>query len=685
MQLGYPLAGSFVEKGVPEGPLPTPPPAIGITTWLIEAFAQHQAGRWAEAETLYRKILAVQPDHADSLHLLGVIAYERGEFTRALDQIDLVLAKDPDNSLALNHRGLALMGLKRLDEALASYDRALAVQPDYAEALLNRGDVLAELKRLDEALATFDRALEVRPHYADAFCHRGVVLSQLKRPDEALASYDRAIEARPSYAEPFYNRGVIFQEQKRFADALANYDRALALRPDYAEALCNRGMVLYELKAPEEALASYDRALALRPDFVEAEIYRGNALRMLKRFEEALVSCERTVEVWSDRAAAYGNRAIVLHELHRFEEALADYERAFAVEPDYPDALCNRGVTLYELGRFEEALASYARALAVRPDFVDAHYNEAHSRLLSGDLRRGFDKLEWRWQIEPFASHKRDFLQPQWSGAEEIAGKTILLHAADGFGDTIHLCRYAPLVAARGARVILEVQSALRELVGSLAGGAQVLARGDPLPDFDLQCSLLSLPRAFGTELATIPSATPYLFVQPPLATGWSERLGPRHRPRIGLAWSGDPTHSNDRNRSIRLDAFLRLLTGIDATFVSLQREVRAADTAVLQARDDVRYFGTELKDFSDTAALIANLDLVIAIDTSVAHLAGALAKPLWILLPYIPDWRWLFDRDDSPWYPTARLFRQGNARTWDDVIPRVHAELRDFVRGRSA
>ncbi len=666
-----------------EPSVPSPPTAITITSWLIEAFAQHQAGQWAEAERLYRKILAVQPDHNDSLHLLGVMAYERGEFARALEQMDLVLAKDPTNSFALNHRGLALTALRRFEDALASYDRAVAVQPDYAEALLNRGDVLVELDRRDEALASFDRALAARPHYADAFCHRGVVLAQMKRPDEALASYDRAIQLRPSYVEALHNRGILLHEQKRFAEALASYDRALALRPDYAEALCNRGMVLFELKAPDEALASYDRALALRPDYVEAQVHRGNALRMLKRFEEALASCERTLELWPDRAAAYGNRAIVMHELRRFDEALADYDRAFAIEPDYPDALCNRGATLYELGRFEEALASYARALAVRSDFIDAHYNEAHSRLLTGDLRRGFEKFEWRWEIEPYASYKREFSQPQWTGAEEIAGKTILLHAADGFGDTIHFCRYTPLVAARGARAILEVQTPLHELMRSLGGGAQVLARGDPLPDFDLQCSLLSLPRAFGTELASIPSAAPYLFAPPSRAGQWETRLGPRDRPRIGLAWSGDPTHSNDRNRSIALDRLLPLVTGIDATFVSVQREMRAGDAATLRNCGDVLHFGEALEDFSDTAALMANLDLVISVDTSVAHLAGALGKPVWILLPFIPDWRWLFDRDDSPWYPTARLFRQDKTRAWDDVIVRVRAALRDYVRAR--
>ncbi len=634
---------------MPERPMPSQHFAVNTAFRLIEAVALHQAGQLAEAEGRYRQILATQPDHFDSLHLLGVISYQRGEYARALDQIDFALGRDPDNCVARNHRGLVLSGLQRFEEALASYDAALAVQPDYADALRNRGDTLKALKRLEEALASYDRVLAVQPHAAETVLKRGDVLAGLKR----------------------------------FEQALASYDYALALRPDDADAFCNRGVTLYELKRFDEALASYDRALALRPDFVEAQVNRGNALRILERFEEALASCERVVELWPDRAAAYGNRAIVLHELQRFEEALADYDRAFAIAPDYTDALCNRGVTFFELGRFDEALASYERALAVRPDLAEAHYNEAHSRLLTGDLRRGFEKFEWRWKIQPYASHRREFSQPQWTGADEIAGKTVLLHAADGFGDTIHLCRYTPLVAARGAHVILEVQNSLHELMGSLSGGARVLAKGDPLPDFDLQCPLLSLPRAFGTELATIPSATPYLFVPPSRAGKWGARLGPCNRPRIGLAWSGDPTHSNDRNRSIALDRFLPLLTGSDATFVSLQREVRAGDAAMLQSRSDVLHFGAELKDYSDTAALLSNLDLVISVDTSVVHLAGALAKPAWILLPFIPDWRWLAGRDDSPWYPTARLFRQNDAREWNSVIARVGAALRDFVRGR--
>ncbi len=462
-----------------------------------------------------------------------------------------------------------------------------------------------------------------------------------------MSSYDRALALRPDYAEALSNRGVTLKELKRFEEALASYDRALTVRPDYAEALSNRGATLHELTRFEEALASYDRALTLRPNYAEA----------------------------------LSNRGIALKELKRFEEALASYDRALTLRPDYAEALSNRGWTLHELKRFEEALASYDRALALRPDYADAHYNEALCRLLMGDFNRGWEKSEWRWETRAAGNQKRNFAQPQWLGSDEIIGKTILLHAEQGLGDTIQFCRYVPLVAERAARVILEVQKPLHELMSTLPGTAQIVSRGDPLPDFDIHCPLLSLPLAFGTRLETVPSQTPYLRASSHAVMNWNARLGPKSRPRIGLAWSGRLMHKNDRNRSIGLSALLPLLD-FDATYVSLQQDVRASDMAVLHERSGLLHFGDELKTFSDTAALMSNLDLIISVDTSVAHLAGALAKPVWILLPFIPDWRWLLDRDDSPWYPTARLFRQDDTREWDNVIARVHAALHDFVRG---
>ncbi|HZR60887.1 MAG TPA: tetratricopeptide repeat protein [Xanthobacteraceae bacterium] len=605
----------MLEQSAPSQQAPSQQSVLNIASWLVEAFTSHQAGRLADAERLYKQILAAQPDHSDSLYLLSAISYQRGDYARALGQIELALNINSGNSLLWNQRGLALQRLKRLEEAVASYDRVLALWPDHPEALCNRGAALYELKRFDAALASYDRALAARPHYAEAFCYRGSTLLKLSRSAEALASFDCA----------------------------------LAVQPDYADAHTSRGELLMELKRFDEALASYDRALALGQDTVELHYNRGNALR----------------------------------ELKRYDEALASFDRALALEPDSAITHSNRGVALFHLRRLDEAAVSLARALSLQPDLAAAHFAEAHYRLLTGDLPRGWEKAEWRWQVEPLkSSNKRDMAQPQWSGLQEIAGKTVLLHSADGFGDAIQFCRYAPLVAARGARVILEVLWPQQELMRTLAGVTQVVAQGEPLPDFDLQCPLLSLPRAFGTALATIPAEVPYLHAAASAVESWNARLGPRCRPRIGIAWSGNPIHHNDHNRSIGLRAFLPLLAGVDAAFVSLQREVRAADAALLRERSDILHFGKELKDYADTAALIANLDLVVSVDTSVAHLAGALAKPVWILLPDMPDWRWLLNRDDNPWYPTARLFRQDETRTWDGVVARAAVALQDYVRG---
>jgi tetratricopeptide (TPR) repeat protein len=677
----------------------------------------HQAGQFAAAAAIYRRALAIKPDEFDALHLLGVVFHQCGHHAEAAQQIDIALAQQPDNVFALNNLGIVLGALQRFDDALSRYERALALQPNYVEAWLNRGSALLGLRRFAEAVASYDRALALRPDYAEAHSNRGSALNGLGRHQEALASCDRALAVRADYPEALLSRGNALRDLKQFDGAMQSYDAALALQPDYVEALCNRAVALCDFKRFEEALANCDRALALRPHFAEAHSNRGNALMGLEGFEEALASYDRAVALQPNFAEAYANRGGALHSLNRFvealavydhavalmpsraethynranvlyglkrfDEALAGYDRALALRPNYVEPLTNRGVTFHDLGRFDEAVASYDRVRLVQSDYADAHYNEALCRLLTGDLRRGFEKLEWRWETEQLGHGKRNFSQPLWTGAENLAGKTILLHAEQGFGDTIQFCRYAPLVAARGAQIVLEVQAPLRRLMPTLPCPAQIIVRDEPLPDFDLHCPLLSLPRSFATELATVPGETPYLQASADAVADWRERLelklGGKAVPRIGIAWSGRPTHKNDHNRSIALDFFLQIFAGVDARVVSLQREVRGADAPALQAHNDVVHFGEELEDFSDTAALIENLDLVVAVDTSVVHLAGALGKPVWVLLPFMPDWRWLLDRDDSPWYPSARLFRQDEARAWDSVIMGVNAALRDL------
>jgi hypothetical protein len=362
---------------------------------------------------------------------------------------------------------------------------------------------------------------------------------------------------------------------------------------------------------------------------------------------------------------------------------LASYDRAVSLRPHYADAHNNRGQSLRDVKRYEEALASYDAALAVQPGHVMAHCNSAAVRLLLGDFKRGWSDYEWRWKKASVVRSNRNFPQPQWRG-EDIAGKTILLHSEQGFGDTIQFCRYVPLVVARSAQVVFEVQAQLHALMAGIPGAAQVVARGSPLPAFDVHCPMLSLPLAFGTELGTIPAERAYLSVPEEKARNWRMRLAAERRCLVGLAWSGSRGHEEDRKRSIALDTLLPLLDS-DATIVSLQKDVRSADAAVLNARSDILHFGDEWHDFSDTAALISQLDLVISVDTSVAHLAAALGKPTWLLLPEVPDFRWLLGREDSPWYPAMRLFRQDEHRDWESVIARVRDALCAFTRAYGA
>jgi tetratricopeptide (TPR) repeat protein len=644
----------------------------------------HGLRRFAEALASYDRALALRPDYPEAHANRGAALQELRRFAEALASYDRALALRPQDAAALYNRANTLQELKRFDEALAGYDGVLALRPDHAAALYNRGNAFHALKRFDEALASYDRALTLRPNYPEALCNRAVTLQEVGRLEEALASYDRALALRPNYAMALYNRGGALRELSRLEAALASYDHALAVQPNYAEALFNRGNTLHDLRRFEEALASYDDALALRPGDAAILANRGASLHELQRFEEALASYDRTLVVRPHNVEVLYNRGNTLHDLQRFDEALASYEAAVMHRPDYVEALTNRGVVLHVLKRFAEALASYERALTLRPQFAEAHFSEALCRLLIGDFEHGWKKYEWRWETRQLAQDKRQFVQPLWLGSNDIAGKTILLHGEQGYGDAIQFCRYVPLVAMRGARVILEVPAPLRELMSSLSGVAQVVERGASLPDFDLQCPLLSLPLAFATRLDTIPAATPYLSASPQAKMDWDNELGSRQRLRVGLAWSGSPTNKNDKHRSIPLRTLLPLLDA-DVTFVSLQKDVRPTDAAVLrECSTRLRDIRNELRAFSDTAAVISNLDLVITADTSVAHLAGALAKPVWVLLPFVNDWRWLLDRNDSPWYPSARLFRQDVTRVWEPVIAQVHAALLDLVRGRS-
>jgi len=498
--------------------------------------------------------------------------------------------------------------------------------------------------KLTDAEQLCQQIISFHPDHFDAAHVLAVVQAAQRKNESALVSYDRALALRPNSADVLNNRGNTLLALARIDAALESYDRALAARPDYPDALSNRGNALERLNRYDEALVSYDHALALRPDFVQALYNRGNVLKVLKRYNDALAS----------------------------------FDRALALQPDHADAHNNRGQVLKELMRYEEALQGYDAALAVQPKHIMAHCNASALRLLTGDFDRGWIDYEWRWLKESVLPTYRNFPQPIWRGEGTISGKKILIHSEQGLGDTIQFCRYVPQVAAAGAHVIFEVQKQLHGLMSGLPGTLQVIARGEPLPAFDIHCPLLSLPLAFGTRLETIPPGHAYLRTSLEHAAKWRARLDGKPYPRVGLAWSGNPRHERDLERSIRLRALLPLLDA-SATFVSLQKEVPPEDALALKERRDILHWGEELEDFSDTAGLMSELDLIVSVDTSVAHLAAALGRPTWILVTRVPDWRWLFDREDSPWYPTVRLFRQNDTRQWDGVIARVREALAIF------
>jgi len=461
---------------------------------------------------------------------------------------------------------------------------------------------------------------------------------------------------------------------------LASYDRALSLTPERADIHANRGAALLELDRVAQALASLDRAVALDLDNFAALNNRGNALAKLGRYVEALASYEEALALRPTDADALSNRGLALCELGRYDEALAQYAQALHNAPDFIHAHLKRGSTLVKLARMDEALASFARALALEPENAEANFNAALARLSLGDFAEGWRQYEYRWQRKKFAAARPDFPRPLWRGEKDLAGRTVLLTAEQGLGDAIQFVRYAPLVAALGAKVLLAVHRPLKALMQSVGGVAEVVADDEVLPRFDLYCPLPSLPLAFGTELSSIPARVPYLWPRPELVHEWRARLPQTGRLRIGICWAGNRDHLNDRRRSIPLEQFAEILSVAGVDFVNLQKDVSEAQAAILREYQ-VAQLGGEFADFADTAAVVAMLDLVIAVDTSVAHLAGAMGKAVALLVPFAPDFRWLLARTDSPWYPTMRLFRQSAIDDWQGPLERLRSELAALAR----
>ncbi len=529
----------------------------------------------------------------------------------------------------------------RLKEAEAGYRLLLLAEPTQASVLRLLGLLMMNRGEAAQALGFFDRAIRVRPELVEAHIGRGNAFVALGKKSEAEGAYGRALALDPKNLEALNNLGNSLQASRRFDEAAAVFRRALAINPKLAELHNNLGNALQAGKKPDEAIAAYREAIALKADFPEAHSNLGNMLKAA----------------------------------NQLPEAIASYRRALELRPDYIDALNNLGNALHANGLSAEAITTYRKSHDLQPAQGDAAFHESLVHLALGEFEEGFAKYEYRWRSDlRFA--QRTFPQPLWLGEVDLKGKKLLLHAEQGLGDTIQFVRYASLAAERGATVFLEVQPALKTLLSGFPGVQAVFAKGDPLPPFDLHCPLLSLPRAFRTTLATIPTGPSYLTASEERVVIWRGRLATSRRPRVGLMWTGNPHHVNDRNRSVPLEILRPLFEQGRGDFYSLQKEYRSPEDRALAISMGITDLASDIGDFDTTAALVAELDLVISVDTSMAHLAGALGRRVWVLLPFCPDWRWLLQREDSPWYPSARLFRQERAGDWAKPVEAICAAL---------
>ena len=606
---------------------------------FAEAVALLRRGDVAGAEATCLAILKRYPNHFDALHLSGLAAIQAGRLDDGVSRLNQAVTIAPKNADLHANLALALMNQGRDEDAAKSFERALALDPHAIDVGHNYGSLLLKMGRYADAIIAFDRVIARKADHADAHHQRGRALAELDRLEEAYSAYEKAHLLQPNSPDYLASMAAALCLLKRHAEALPLIQKALEIRPGFELALLCRVDALRALGQLQDSLAAAEEVIAANPQSLQGHIWRSTILMRLGQTERALQMSPASRNIAPDDPVTYINHGFILAALNRFEEALIFYDRALKLKPDHPEAHHNRAFALLTLGRFEEGWLSYE------------YRNLRHKTLVA-----------------------RRYPQPLWWGKQPLKDQRLFVYPEQGFGDTIQFARYAMLAADAGARVVLSVQNPLRRVFKDFHPGVTVIGHNEVPTEFDLHCPLLSLPLAFGTRLESIPAwPRGYLKAPAEAVTRWAQRL-PVGRRRIGLVWSGSTIHTNDANRSLALERLSPLFQSGDV-WVSLQKEVRESDQPALQ---DSGLFDltAELVDFADTAALISALDLVIAVDTSVAHLAAALGKPVWLMVPFSPDFRWLLKREDSPWYPSLRLFRQQRLGDWEGVIARIGAAL---------
>jgi len=668
----------------------TPQPSLAVIQELASRALQfHQQGKLAEAEPLYRKILELDPLHSDSLHLLGVLAHQVGRDDVAIELIGKAIAVDNRQAAYHSNLGTALQAAGKMQEAAVSYRNALMLKPDMAEAHLNLGAVLQALGKSGAAEARFRQAIAIKPNLAEAYVNLGNILLEQGKLDEAAASQQKALAFRPGFAEAHFNLGNAHRAQGNHAQAVADYERALELNPNLAEAHSNLGNTLLAQNNLEDAVASYERALVLQPEFADAWYNLGNARQGQEKLQDAVACYQHALSLKPQLAEAHYNLGNTLHALQSLDDAVTSFEQAISLRPQYAEAHYNLGCTLQDLGKLDVALACIDKALEIQPDYPQARFAQGLAQLQLGDFSAGWSSYESRWQSEDHHTPLRPYPQPRWNG-EKLADERLLLWGEQGIGDEIMFAGLIPDAIRTGNRITLDCEPRLQplfsrsfpeiEVISSREAGqpATAASRPEVATDFAAHLPTASLPHLFRSSAESFSvTNSGYLKAAPEKRDRLRASYGD-DRKRVGLAWFTNNPRLG-RQRSIDLAQFHTLFALSGSHWISLQygdfdhleEQASAAHAPVFVDRTV-----DQLTDMDQFAAQVAAMDLVICIDNSTAHLAGALGIPVWLLLPFASNWRWLRSRSDSPWYPTMRIFRQPRIGDWASVLADVQKSL---------
>ena len=659
-----------------------------IDTLVQEGTAHHHQGDLIRAKKIYEKILSIEPNHFDALQLLGILLAQTKNYLEAVELFSKALKINPKHPRTLNNLGIALKELKRLEEALANFDQAVALDPDYIDAYYNRGNTLRALNLFDEALISYDQAIALSPKLAMAYKNRANTLKDLNRFDEALISCDQAITFNPDSADNYYYRGNILFELKKFDKALASFDQAILFSKEgYAEASCNRGIVLKELKRPAEALASYDQAIAINPNFASAFFNRGNILQALKKTAEALASYDQAIAINPNFASAFYNRGGVMMKLKRFDEALTNFDQAITISPDYVDALSNRGIVLRELGQIDDAIDSFNQAISINPDHIESHWSSAHCNLMKGNFSVGWQLYEWRWLDRSFESKLLKTKKPAWD--YQKTDRRLLIWEEQGVGDQVFFGSLLLELLEITPNLLVKIDNRLTPIFKRSFPKIKFYPHDEDVPesDYDIHLPIGALGKYFRNSNSDFLKTKNNFLISDEVQTQKIRQdLFTTKKLLCGVSWRSNNSETGAA-RTIPLEKLATIFDPEKISLINLQYDNIKQDINALKSSTNIDFVQYQPVDnflnLDGFASLIDACDFIVTVDNSTIHISSALGKKSFLLLPYVADWRWLLDLQQSPWYPSLKIYRQKEINDWDSALENLKTDIENTTTNK--